>query len=80
MEVTIASVASKINDREWNLSKLATDKYMQDTFGIAAAEVAVYRSKDTFLFPALTKISLVSCRLKAAAFNCDFTVYRSIVR
>ena len=47
----IASVASKINDREWNLSKLATDKYMQDTLGIAfpkAAEVSVYRSKDTF--------------------------------
>ena len=34
-----------------NLSKLATDKYMQDTLGIAvpkAAEVAVYCSKDTF--------------------------------
>ena len=47
----IASVASKIYDREWNLSKLETDKYMQDTLGIAfpkAAEVAVYRSKDTF--------------------------------
>ena len=46
----IASVASKINDREWNLSKSATDKCMQDTLGIAfpkAAEVAVYRSKDT---------------------------------
>ena len=48
----IASVASTINDPQWNLSKLATDKYMQDTLGIAlpkAAEVAaVYRSKDTF--------------------------------
>ena len=48
----IASVASKINDPEWNLSKLATDKYMQDTLEIAfpkVAEVAaVYRSKDTF--------------------------------
>ena len=47
----IATVASKINDPEWNLSKFATDKYMQDTLVIAfskAAEVAVYRSKDTF--------------------------------
>ena len=51
----IAYVASKIYNRVWNLSKLATDKYMQpvmqDTLGIAfpkAAEVVVYRSKDTF--------------------------------
>ena len=55
----IASVASKIYDHEWSLSKLATDKYMQDTLGIAfpkAAEVIAYRSNDTLLFPTLPKI------------------------
>ena len=43
----IASVASKVNIHEWNLRKLATDIYMQDTLGIAvpkSAEVAVHRT------------------------------------
>ena len=54
---------SMVNIHQRNLSKLATDKYMQDTLGIAvpkAAEVAVYRSKDTLKFLTVTKIPLVS--------------------